>query len=264
MIRSFRSLFAMVAAATAFLFATAPDAHAQTALRERWDVVTLGNNQVGVDQIAWACTRNNNGAERRVDELLQTRLRLFSANIELTRIAATAVRNGASFAGSTSFRRAGLTVRSRSFTTSGTESFTSTAAVFGSNQTTTVWIYFVPITIGANLGHTGAMSLSLLNMSNYGAMLSGFMETYAWGWASAAVGVAGAQVGLAVDIRLGEQRFDGVLGAFTGYLSTAYLTYQSTPLRLLLRAFLELGPLSGSLTLVDAALGARTFAPYLP
>lgn len=264
MFRSFRSFLSVVAMATVTFLGSSNAARAQTGVRERWDTITLGNSDVGLDQIAWARTRNNLGAERRVDELLQTQLRLFGQPFELTRIAATAVKNGASFQGSTSFRRLGITVRNTSFANSGTETFNDTVQVFGSNPTTTFWVVFVPVTVGANAGHTGAMSLSLLKTSNDGAMLSGFMETYAWGWASGAIGVPGAQLGLAVDLRFGRQRFDGVLGAFPNYLSTAYLTYMSTPIRLLLRIFVELSFLSGSLTVVDASLGARALSPFLP
>lgn len=264
MIRSLRSVLSVVAAATVLLLGSGTDARAQVGVRERWDTTTLGNSNVGVDAIAWARTRNNLGAERRVDEMLLTQLRLLNVNIELQRIAATAIRNGSSFAASTSFRRGGVTVQTTSHTASSTVSYTNTATVFGNNPYVTVYIYFVPITVGANVGHTGTMNMSLLNMSNYGAMLSGLMETYAFGWASASVGWPGAQVGVQADIRFGRQRFDGVLGAFTGYLSTQYLTYSATALRLWLSVFLELGFLNGSLTLADFAFGARVLAPFLP
>lgn len=264
MIRSFRSCSWLVVAATLFLSSIVPGLRAQTSVRERWDQVTLGNSDVGIDAIAWARARNNLGTERRVDTMLLTQARLFGLSVELQRIAATAVRNGASFAGSTSLRRAGLTVRNDAVVNTGTVSYWSSANVFGTNPQQTFWIWFIPITVGANLGHIGAMDVTLLNMSNYGAMISGAMSTYAWGFASFAVGLAGAQCGLQVDIRVGEQRMDGVLGSFTNYLSTQYLNYYMTPLRLWLRIFCELSFLSGSLTVVDASLGARSLVPFLP
>ncbi len=263
MSRSIRSIFSLVAAATVFLLVTDAGLRAQTSMRERWDQVTLGNEYVGVDVIAWARTRNNLGLERRVDEVLLTQLRLLKVTIELQRIAATAVRNG-SFAGSTSFRRGNITVRTDAVTNSGNVTYSNSAQVFGNNPTVTVLIYGVPITVGANIGHTGVMNMSLLNWSSNGAMLSGFMESYAFGWASAALGWPGAQVGVQADIRIGRQRFDGVLSAFTNYLGTAYLAYEMTPIRLFLKVFLDLSFLHGELTLVDVALGARTLAPFLP
>jgi hypothetical protein len=263
MIRFFRSCLSLVAAATVLLSVTGPDLRAQTTVRERWDQVTLGNNDVGIDAIAWARARNNLGTERRVDTMLLTQARLFGLSVELQRIAATAIRNGTSFAGSTSLRRAGLTVRNDAVTNTGTISYWNSANVFGSNPHQTFWIYFIPITVGANLGHIGSMDVTLLNMSNYGAMISGAMSTFAWGFASFAVGVSGAQCGMQVDIRVGEQRMDGVLGSFTNYLSTAYLNYYMTPLRLWLRVFCELSFLSGSVTVVDASFGARSLVPFL-
>jgi hypothetical protein len=263
MFHSFRKLLSVVATATLFLAFSCADACAQTGVRERWDTVSAGNNYLGVDVIAWARTRNNIGAERRVDEMLLTQLRLLNNNIELQRIAATAIKNGTSFYGATSFRRGGFTVRNDTRSSSGSVSYVNNATVFGSNPYLTVYIYFVPITIGANVGHTGVMNMSLLKMPNDGAMLSGAMETYAYGWASVSVGWPGARVGLRTNIEIGRQRFTGVLGAFASGLSTAYLIYESTPVRLLLCAWLELAFLNGSLTLCDVALGARILAPFL-
>lgn len=263
MFHSFRSLLSVVVTATLFLAVTGADACAQTGVRERWDSITLGNNYVGIDAIAWARTRNNLGAERRVDEMLLTQLRLLNVNVELQRIAATVIKNGSSFYGGTSFRRGGFTVRNDTRTSSGPVTYVNHATVLGSNPYVTVYIYFVPITIGANVGHTGVMNMSLLSMPNDGAMLSGAMETYAYGWASASVGWTGAQVGVQTNIAIGRQRFTGVLGAFASSLSTAYLVYESTPVQLFLSAFLELTFLRGSLKLVDVSLGARTFTPFL-
>lgn len=264
MIRLLRSFPYLIAAIIVLLSVPGSVLRAQTTVRERWDQVTLGNSDVGIDAIAWARARNNLGAERRVDTMLTTQARLFGLSVELQRIAVTAVRNGSSFAGSTSLRRAGLTVRNDAVTNTGAIAYWNSANVFGSNPHQTFWIYFIPITVGANLGHIGSMDVTLLNMPNNGAMISGAMSTYAWGFASFAVGVSGAQCGMQIDIRVGEQRMDGVLGAFTGYLSTAYLNYYSTPLRLWLRLFCELAFLSGSMTVVDASLGARNLVPFLP
>ncbi len=90
------------------------------------------------------------------------------------------------------------------------------------------------------------------------------MESYAYGWASASLGWPGTQVGIQVDIRIGQQRFDGVLAAFQTSLSTQFLSYTMTPIRLLLRLFLEIGPIHGSLTVVDASVAGRTLSPFLP
>jgi len=264
MLRILRSLSTVVAAATLLLAVIGTDLRAQTTVRERWDQVTLGNNDIGVDAIAWARARNNLGAERRVDTMMQTQARVFGVSVELQRIAATAIRNGSSFAGSTSLRRGGLTVRNDSVTNTGTIAYWNSANVFGTSPYQTFWIWFVPITVGANLGHIGSMDVTLLNMPNYGAMISGSMATYAWGFASFAVGVSGAQCGMQIDIRVGEQRMDGVLGSFTNSLSTQFLNYYSTALRLWLRVFCELGFLSGSVTVVDASLAARNLVPFLP
>lgn len=264
MLRLLRSFKILVASATLLLAVIGADVRAQTTVRERWDQVTLGNNDIGIDAIAWARARNNIGTERRVDTMLQTQARVFGVAVELQRIAATAVRNGSSFAGSTSLRRGGLTVRNDSVTNTGTISYLNSANVFGTTPYQTFWIWFVPVTVGANLGHIGSMDVTLLNMSNYGAMISGSMATYAWGFASFAVGVSGAQCGMQIDIRVGEQRMDGVLGSFTNYLSTQYLNYYMTPLRLWLKVFCELSFLSGSITVVDASFGARNLVPFLP
>jgi hypothetical protein len=263
MFRSLRSVFSVVASATVLLLASGEGARAQTGLRQRWDTVTLGNNYVGIDAHAWACTRNNAGAERRVDEMLRTDLRLLNLNVELQRIAATAIRTGNTFGGWTSFRRGGFTVHSATLAASGSVSFANTAALFPSNRTLGIPVGPFTVTVGANIGHTGTMNLSLLNMSNYGAMLSGAMETYAWGWASASVTFVGVGVGVSVDIRIGRQSFDGVLGSFTNYLSTAYLNYTQTALRLWLRVFL-IPTFLPSFTLVDASFGSRTLSPFLP
>lgn len=261
-LRSVLSALSVVASATVLLLASS-DARAQTGLRQRWDTVSLGNNYVGVDQHAWACTRNNAGAERRVDEMLRTDLVLMNQSIEMTRIAATAIRNGNTFGGWTSFRRAGATVNTATLAATGSVSFTSNASVFPTNQTIPIQLGPFTVSVGANVGHTGTMNLSLLNMSNYGAMLSGAMETYGVGWASASITFVGVGVGISVDIRFGRQSFDGVLGSFTNYLSTAYLTYTQTALRLWLRVFL-IPTFLPSLTLVDASFGARTLSPFLP
>lgn len=263
MFRSFRTFLTTLATSALLLATFAPEAVAQTTERSRWDQVTVGNSDVGLDVIGWARTRNP-GSERRVDEAAWIQLRLLGANVELQRIAATAIRNGSSFSGSTTFRRGGFAVRSESFSTTATSAFTSSATVFGSNPCATFEIFGIPITVGANVGHTGVMNMQLQNWSTNGAMLTGSMDSYASGWASAAVGWPGLQVGIQVDIRIGHQRFDGVLSAFTGYLGTQFLNYSMTPIRLLLRLFLELGPITGSLTIVDAALGQRTLAPFLP
>jgi hypothetical protein len=188
MIRYLRSCSSLGVVMTILLAVAGPVLRAQTTMRERWDQVTLGNNDLGIDAIAWARTRNNLGAERRVDTMLLTQARLFGNSVELQRIAATAVRNGSSFAGSTSLRRAGLTVRNDAVTNTGTVSYWNSANVFGNNPHQTFWIYFIPITVGANLGHIGAMDVTLLNMASNGAMISGAMSTYAWGFASFAVG----------------------------------------------------------------------------
>ncbi len=263
MFHSFRSLLSVVAAATTFFVSTGSDLRAQVGERSRWDQVTLGNSYVGVDVIGWARTRNI-GTERRVDEMALTQLRLLNVNVELQRIAATAARINGTFSGSTSFRRGGFTVRNDSLTNSGTVAYTSSASVFGSNPYVTVYIFGIPITVGANVGHTGVMNMYLGNWTNSDAsVLSGLMESYAWGWASAAVGVPGLQAGVQAEITIGRQRFDGVLGAYTNYISTAYLGYSMTPLRFYLRAFLQV-VLTGSVTLVDVSLGARNLMPFIP
>lgn len=263
MFRTLRSFLATAAIGMAFL-STLGTLNAQTGERSRWDQVTLGNNYVGVDVIGWARTRNT-GSERRVDEAAWIQLRLLNVNVELQRIAATAVKNGASFAASSSLRRGGLTMRYQSSTATATHAYTSSGSVFGSNPTATVWIFGIPITVGANVGHTGVMNTTLTDWTYSNAStLSGFMESYAYGWGALAIGVPGLQAGVQANINIGHQRFDGVLGAFTNYLSTAYLGYTMTPIRLFLSAFLDLGPLTGSVTLVDVAIGSRQFLPFIP
>jgi hypothetical protein len=258
-----RSVLSVVAAATVSFLATSHALRAQTGERSRWDQVTLGNSYVGVDVIGWARTRNP-GTERRVDEAAWTQLRLLNVTVELQRIAATASRLNGVFSGSTSFRRGGFTVRNDAFTNSGHVEFTSNASVFGSNPYVTVYLLGIPITVGANVGHTGVMNMDLLNWTfSNSSVLSGTMESYAYGWASVAVGVPGFSAGVQAEIRIGRQRFDGVLGAHTNYLSSAYLNYDMTPLRFFLRVYLELIFVNPSSTLVDVSLGARTLAPFM-
>ena len=88
-------------------------------------------------------------------------------------------------------------------------------------------------------------------------------ETYAYAWASAGVGVSGFQAGVRVDLRLGRQKFDGYLGAFRNSLSTQYLDYEFTPVRLLLKVFAEAFWLYGEITVVDHSYGTRMRSPFM-
>ncbi|HEX5054558.1 MAG TPA: hypothetical protein VFZ65_22470 [Planctomycetota bacterium] len=264
MFRSLRSVLVVAAVAAPLYLGTGNTLRAQTGERSRWDQVTLGNSDLGVDVIGWARTRNT-GTERRVDEAAWIQLRLFGSSIELERIAATAIRNGSSFFGSAGLRRGEMTVRNDSLSNSGTLSYQSSASVFPSNRYATFYIFGVPITVGVNMGHTGVMNMSLLNWTNSNAsVLSGSMDSYAWGWASIGIGVPGLQGGAQVAIQIGHQRFDGVLGAYTNYINTSYLGYSMTPIRLLLRLFLQITFLTGYLNVADATIGERVLDPFMP
>jgi hypothetical protein len=264
MFRSLRSVLSVVAAATISFLVFGPELRAQTGERSRWDQATLGNATVGVDIVGWARTRNV-GTERRVDEAMMTQLTLLGPPIEMQRIAATAIRVGTSFAASANLRRGGLTVRSNALTASGTVAYTTSAAVFGTNQTLGINLMGFTLAVRANVSHTGVMNLSLLNWpTSDGSMLSGIMQSHASGWAVATSSVAGLQLSVQYDLRFGSQGFDGVLGAFPGYLSTAYLGYDLSALRLFLRIAIGFGPFSNAVTLVDATAPARHLAPFLP
>jgi hypothetical protein len=235
----FRSLPVMAAVAAAFLFSDTV-LRAQTGERSRWDQVTLGNHNLGVDAVAWARARNF-GTERRVDETAWVDIRLLGQTRQLQRIGAMAIRNGPYFHGQTALFRGGSAIWFQEVSATTTTSFLRSGNVFPFTPTATFFVVGIPITVGANVTQTGTMNTTLLNWNNNGAMLSGSIESYSSGWAYAAVGVPFAQAGVHATIQLVQQRFDGVLGAMTGYLSTAYLHYSMTPVRLLLRLFAEAG-----------------------
>ncbi|HEX5050300.1 MAG TPA: hypothetical protein VFZ65_00880 [Planctomycetota bacterium] len=263
MFRSLRSFLSAAAVATA-LFGSTPGLRAQTGERSRWDQVTLGNQYAGIDVIGWARSRNT-GTERRVDEMAQTQLRLLGIAVEMQRIAATAIRNGSSFWGSTGFRRGGFTVRNDSLTNTGTVSYTSSASVFAAWPTLAIYIFGFPITVGATANHTGVMNMQLQNLTNMNAStLNGSMDSYASGWAAASAGIPGLMAGAAANLTLGHQHFGGLLAAYTNYITTANLDYSMTPVQLYLFVFAQFGLLWGEVTLVNTSLGARNLAPFMP
>jgi hypothetical protein len=83
------------------------------------------------------------------------------------------------------------------------------------------------------------------------------------GFAEAGIGIQGFQVGVNVTLRLGQQRFNGYLAAFTNYLSTRYHEYRLSPVRLLLSVFAEIYRWRGETTLVDASYSQRNYAPFI-
>lgn len=236
---------------------------AQAGERSRSDVYGVGNSTIGIDFVGWARARSTS-SERRVDTAAWSQLRFLGANAEMHRLAVTARRTSSSFSGSYAYRRLGITFRSGSLSSGGNRSFTHRLNLFPNDPSQTFWIAFVPVTVAGNIGFTGRMDVDYVDYAhNQTCMISGTTETYAYAWASAGVGVSGFQAGVRFELQLGRQKFDGLLGAFRTSLSTQYLSYEFTPLRLLLKAFAEAFWIRGELTIVDKSYGTRRRAPFI-
>lgn len=260
---SFRNLsFGLLLGALASL-AVAPAARAQVGEIGRTDVYHLGNSTVGLDFVGWARTKNT-GGQRRVDTATYTPLHFLGIDAEMHRLAVTAVRTDTSYSGSYSYRRLGITFQSGTAAGNQHRSFTHNLNLFSTNPSQTFWVVFVPVTVQGNIGFTGRMDMDFIDWANtQSCAISGLSETYAYAWASAGVGVSGFQAGVRVDLQLGRQRFDGYLGAFRTALSTQFLDYEFTPVRLLLKVFAEAFWIYGEITIVDIAYGTRLLSPFM-
>ncbi|MBK8095940.1 MAG: hypothetical protein IPK26_02475 [Planctomycetes bacterium] len=245
------------------LLGLAPEAAAQVGEIGRTDVYQLGNSTLGLDFVGWARTKNT-GGQRRVDTAAWAPLHFLGMNAEMHRLAVTAVRTDTGYSGSYTYRRLGITFRSGTAAANQNRVFTHTLNLFAQDPSQTFWVAFVPVTVSGNIGFTGRMNMDFIDFANtQSCALSGLTETYAHAWASAAIGVSGFQAGVRVDLQLGRQKFDGYLGAFRSSLSTQFLNYEFTPIRLLLKVFAEAFWIYGEITVVDQSWGSRLQAPFL-
>ncbi|MCA8974384.1 MAG: hypothetical protein KDC98_06660 [Planctomycetes bacterium] len=260
---SIRKLSLSLALGTLAGLLLAPAAAAQVGEIGRSDVYRLGNSTVGLDFVGWARTKNT-GGQRRVDTATYAPLHFLGVNAEMHRLAVTAVRTDTSYSGSYSYKRLGITFRSGTAAGNQHKSFDHTLNLFPNNPSQTFWVVFVPVTVQGNIGFTGRMSMDFIDWVNsQSCALSGFTETYAYAWASAGIGVSGFQAGVRVDLQLGRQKFDGYLGAFRNSLSTRSLTYEFTPVRLLLKVFAEAFWIYGEITVVDRSYGTHLRSPFM-
>ena len=242
-----------------------PHLGAQMGQKSRSVVHRLGNSLVGIDAVAWARSQCYSNLPR-VDTVLRTPIHFLGFHGEMSRLAVTAARTSSlGFAGSYSLKIMGTTRKVGSVTGSGSRRFNFSANVFPSAPSYTFWVGFFPLTVSGNIGYAASMDTNFINFrsSSRGVAISGNTQSYGTGYAEAGIGVPGLQAGVNTTLRLGQQKFEGYLAAFTNYLSTRYHRYSLTPVRVFLKLFGELGWMRGEVTVVDESLSQRNYAPFL-
>jgi len=244
----------------------APHLDAQMGQKSRSIVHRIGNSVAALDAVGWARSQSYSGRPR-VDTVISKRINFLGYRGELSRLAVTAGRTGSlGFHGSYILKVLGVTRKVGSMTGSGTARFTNNTWAFSSAPSHTFLVGgFVPVTVAGNIGHGAAMNTRYINFlsSTRGVGVSGSTETYATGFAEAGIGIRGFQAGVNATLRLGQQRFNGYLAAFTNYLSTGYHGYSLTPVRLLINLFAEFLWWRGDLNVVDVSFLKRSYAPFI-
>ena len=239
--------------------ALAPQADAQN--RSRSHRVSIGNSAIGIDFRSWARAKNTDGNPR-VDTVINAPVHFLGWTGDLQRAACTARKVGSGFSGSFNLRVGPYTRSSGSVSANSRKRERRHWSVWPHDPSQTFWVGPIPITVSGNAGFTADVDMYFTNLST-GVALSGECNSYASAWASAGVGVSGAQIGLRFVLRLGEQQLEGYLGAFRSSLRTDLLNYRFTPVSLYLMLFAEFAWLRWEKTIVSASYGRQTFAPFI-